>query len=435
MRSLLFPLLALFQVIALAQEVPNAAQVAGAIGREIEFQDEIKAISYSRSTEGYYFSFGAPYPAQVLSVWVSRELYDYLPASHKLVGRLVRIKGELEKSPSGPLVKLKSRDQFTLMQADEAVLSEPLLDGKQDRDQFMAAVWQTFRRSEFDKLETLAEELRQSRERFSDGLWMSDAFFSAFAVGEKTSSERFASVEQLIAKWEAARPGSIVTPIVKAGFHKDLAWKSRGNDSARTVKPEGWKGFKRELAIARSILEKNPGARIHPAYFAVMQSIALGQGWSKEEFMRLFAEATAVERDYYAFYFNTAHFLLPQWHGRKGEWEQFAEEQRQARGAGGEGDALYARIAWALQPYYPHMFRETAISWDVMASGLEYLVRQYPESRFTKNAYAYFAWKAGDRARLRKALPEIKAAPDMNIWVNLENVALAEKFAASNTLR
>ena len=85
-----------------------------------------------------------------------------------------------------------------------------------------------------------------------------------------------------------------------------------------------------------------------------------------------------------------------------------------------------------MKPYYHNMFRETAISWDVMASGLEYLVRQYPESRYTKNAYAYFAWKARDRARLRKALLEIRADPDMNIWVNLENVALAEKFAKNS---
>jgi hypothetical protein len=435
MRPLLFCLLAVLGTSAVAQNLPDVRGVADKIGQQIEFQDEIKAISYSRSTEGYYLSFGAPYPDQVLSVWVSRDLYDHLPATQKLVGRLVRIKGLVQKSPTGPLMTLNSRDQFTLLQADESVLGDPLLDGKQDRDQFMAAVWQTFRRGEFEKLETLAKELRQSRERFSDGLWLSDAFFSAFDVGEKTDRERFASIEQTIARWEAARPGSIVTPIIKAGFHKDLAWKSRGNDSGSKVTPEGRESFKRELAIARDILEKHPASRIHPEYLAVMQSIAIGQFWTKEEFMRLFAEATAVERDYYTFYFNTAHFLLPRWRGRKGEWEQFAEEQRQARGAGGEGDALYARIAWSLRPYYHHMFRDTAISWEVMASGLEYLVRQYPQSHYTKNAYAYFAWKARDRERLRKALPEIRDHLDMTFWANLETVAFAEKFARDGATR
>ena len=54
---------------------------------------------------------------------------------------------------------------------------------------------------------------------------------------------------------------------------------------------------------------------------------------------------------------------------------------------------------------------------------------------YLKNAYANLAWGAGDRVRLSKLLAEVKSNPDMNIWVNLENVALAEKFAAANAGR
>lgn len=43
-----------------------------------------------------------------------------------------------------------------------------------------------------------------------------------------------------------------------------------------------------------------------------------------------------------------------------------------------------------------------------------------------------FAWRASDRVRLRNAIAEIRADPDMNIWVNLEKVRVAEKFAESN---
>lgn len=432
--SYLATAIALFQTASLAQQPPDALVVADRIGQPVEFQDEVKAVSYSRSTDGFYFSFGQPYPAQVLSVWLSRELYDTLPANHTLVGRVVRIKGRLEKGPEGrPLLKMSSRDQFALLKIDEAVLSEPSLDGKQNRDQFMAAVWQTFRRGDFDKLETLAEELRQSRERFTDGIWISDAFFSALRVGTKTPADRFASINEALAKWDTARPGSLVAPIFKARFHCDLAWRGRTNHSGKNVTPEGWQEFKRELGSAREILENRPASKIHPEYFAVMQSIALGQSWQRDDYMRLFAEATNVEPDYYAFYFNTAQYLSSCWHGKKGEWEAFAERQRQLHGAGGAGDGLYARIAWAMKDHCHNLFRETAISWDVMASGMEYLIRQNPNSRYLKNAYANFAWKARDRARLRKLLPVVVSDPDMNIWVNLENVGIAEKFAASTS--
>ena len=146
--------------------------------------------------------------------------------------------------------------------------------------------------------------------------------------------------------------------------------------------------------------------------------------------MRLFAEATAAEPDYYTFYFHAAQYLEPRWHGRRGEWEKFAEEQRQRRGANAAGDALYARIAWSLSQHYRNLFEETAISWDAMASGFDYLIREHPQSRWLKNAYARFAWQAHDRGRLVKILPEIRDAPDMMVWINLENFGMAESFAA-----
>src|ERR1051326_8064614 len=132
--------LALFMARADAQEIPDARHVADKIGQEVEFQDEIKAQSFSRSTQGLYFSFGAPYPEQVLSVWVDKTTYEHLPLTHKLVGRTVRIRGKLESSPSGPLLKISSLDQFQVVETDEKILSQVVLDGKQDRDKFKGAV-------------------------------------------------------------------------------------------------------------------------------------------------------------------------------------------------------------------------------------------------------------------------------------------------------
>lgn len=39
--------------------------------------------------------------------------------------------------------------------------------------------------------------------------------------------------------------------------------------------------------------------------------------------------------------------------------------------------------------------------------------RLFPQSEYLKNVYAYFCWKAADRARLREALPPVRANPDM----------------------
>lgn len=409
----------------------SAADAANKIGETVVFQDTVKAVAYSRSTDGFYINFGAAYPKQVLSVWVPTAIYDTLPGNRALVERVVRINGQLEKGPDGPLLKMASRDQFELLNLDETVLGTAQLDGKRNRDHFMAAVGQTFRSGDFDKLEVLADELRQSRERFTDGTWISDAFFSAFGIRGRMPAAEIDLFARTMEEWEAKLPASLITPIIKADFHCDLGWQARGTRVASEVEPKGRRDFKSEMEIARAILDAHPPSKIYPAYFVVMQRVALGQGWPKEKFMRLFDEATHLEPDYYAFYFNTANFLLPRWYGEKGEWEAFAEHHRQVRGVGGAGDELYARIAWSMDQTVNNVFSDSAISWETMAAGMEFMIREHPDSRYLKNAYANFAWKARDRDRLRKLLPEIRPDPDMTVWVSLENVRLAEKVAAS----
>lgn len=411
---------------AFAQELPDAIHVREQIDQEIEFQDKVEAVSYSRSTHGYYLSFGAPFPAQVLSVWMSRKVYHQLPWDGALVGRNVRIKGWLEASPTGPLVKLEAREAVEVLPVAEAALSKEVLDGKMDRDQFRAAIFQKFEAEDFGTLEVLAEELRQSRERFSDGGWLAETYFSAFGIGSRSSEAAYAAWEQRIAHWEIAHPGSLIALLVRAGYHRDLAWHHRSAKIAKKVKPEQWAGFKSELATARALLESHPAAKMYPEYFSILQSIALGQNWEKDDYLRLFAEATNAEPDYYKFYFKVAQYLLPRWHGHKGDWEAFAETQRQRRGPGAAGDGLYARIAWEMKAYSD--FKNSAMSWDVIASGFEFLIREDSQSRWLKNSYANFAWKMRDRERLRAALPAVRNEPDMNIWVNLENLALAERF-------
>lgn len=429
---LLLPLLVLFQSLALAQNnIPDAATVAGRIGQAVEFQDDVKAVSFSRSTTGYYLSFGAPYPKQVLSVWMREKVYERLPHHTSMVGRTVRIAGQLETSPTGPLIKLESVDSVKVLEVDESILTKPTLDGKQDRSEFESAIYQTFRRGDFDTLETLGHELQTSRERLNDGTWLSEAYFAAFRLGPHVANDHYTETGQLLVRWEQAKPTSPVLPMIKAGFHLDLAWKWRGDGYARTVSPEGWVGFKKELAIARHILDGDQTGKFYPEYYALMQTLALGEGMRKEKYMELFREATQTTPDYFRYYFNTAWYLAPQWHGRKGEWEAFAEQERQKHGAGAAGDGLYARIALSMKRNYDDLFRETTISWDTTASGLEYLIREHPASRSLKNLYAFTAWRAHDRTRLRRALPAIQPDPDMTIWVNLENVALAEKFAKS----
>jgi len=414
------------------EEPPDAAAVASQIGQEIEFQDEVKAVSFSRSTGGYYLSFGAPYPKQVLSVWTTPAIYDQLPFTRKLVGRTVRIRGRLESSPTGPLLKLASLDQLEVVETDEAILAQPVLDGRGDRHRFKAAVSQNLARDEFDKLETLAAELLQSREESADGALLIDCFLYAFIVPVNAPAEDFAFLKGKLAAWARARPNSPLVPLLEAQLHRDLAWHAVGTGVFRSLTKETRAVYRTEMGTSRQILESHPGGKIYPAYYEMMLTVAICQRWSRSAFFALLDEATQVHPRYDLYQVSAAGRLTPKWGGKPGEWEAFAERQRQRLGPGAAGDALYAKIGWSLRRRYHDLFRETAVSWENMASGFQYLIKQHPQSEYLKNVYAFLCWKARDRVRLRKALPEIRANPDMQIWVNLENVSLAEKFAKSS---
>ena len=413
-------------------KLPDAATAAAQVAEEVFFEDVVRAVSYSRSRKGRYLSFGAAYPKQVLSVWAPDEVYEQLAGAYELGERRVRIRGKVEKSSTGPVIKLTSPEQLELLPLDEAILAEPRLDGRTARNHFMAAIVQDFEREQFAKLEILSRELHQSRERFTDGTWMLDAYFRAFDLPPEITDERYEWSTRTFEKWRIAHPASITAIILQAALHVDRAWKGRGTGFAATVTKEGQATFRRELAAARRLLEAVPATKASPHYYVVMQSIALGEGWPKDDYFRLVDEGIAREPDYYGIYFAAAHYLLPRWNGRRGEWERFAETQRQRRG-GPEGDILYTRIVWSLERFFSKdVFKRTAASWDIMAAGFEAMLRAHPDSDYLKNAYAHFAWRAGDRERLRTLLAKVKDAPDMAIWVNLENVRQAQRFAESS---
>ncbi|MBA3651358.1 MAG: hypothetical protein H0W66_07760, partial [Chthoniobacterales bacterium] len=352
----------------------------------VEFADFVRAVSRSRTKKGCYFSFGAPFPKQVLSVWVPDEIYYQLPRDPGLLGRKVRIKGRLESSSTGPMVTLASADDFELFEVADAMLSKSFLDARKDRDQFMAAVSQTFWREDFTTLEQLARELDESHERFSDGTWILSAFFQALEVNKDESDERFAEALKKMERWLGSQPASATAVIAQAGYHLDLASHVGAADT-----PAAQEEFKRETTACRRLLEANPGAKVVPEYFVKMEKVAYDQGWTREAFFRLFDEGIGRERDYYSTYFQAAHFLLHGPRPEKGGWERFAEEQRQARGPGGEGDVLYTRIAWSMSVHWRNLFSNSAVSWETMAAGFDRLMQQYPESRWLKNSYTNFA--------------------------------------------
>lgn len=130
---LLAGLLALGPRAAPAGTLPDAARLRrGSVSRSSS-KTSSKAISFSRSHQGYYFSFGAPYPKQSLSVWVTQELYEQLPRDPGLMRRRVRISSQLETVRLARCSRSLRPDDFELREVKDAMLSKSFLDGRMDR--------------------------------------------------------------------------------------------------------------------------------------------------------------------------------------------------------------------------------------------------------------------------------------------------------------
>ena len=55
----------------------------------------------------------------------------------------------------------------------------------------------------------------------------------------------------------------------------------------------------------------------------VGSATSLAQGWDREAYEQLFAEAVQYEPTWYEYYTNKVVYLLPRWHGQPGEMQTY----------------------------------------------------------------------------------------------------------------
>jgi hypothetical protein len=283
----------------------------------------------------------------------------------------------------------------------------------------------------FADLEAMAAGLRSAQTRWQTGLWKLPDFY----VGVTAQQGEYETVAPLLEEWIKAYPDSVTPRVAKAESLVNHAWAARGSDRAAEVKPEAWPVFEERLQQARAVIEEARGLPAQdPALDSVMQTVCLGLGkeFGRSHYEELFSRATAAFPEYYGYYFSKAHYLLPRWHGERGEWEAFAAE---AADSSSEGDALYTRIAWANSRFYEDLFKETAVSWPRMKKGFEQILEAYPDSRWNLSSFARFAMQAGDVETARRLVGLIGGTPDIIAWRGPGRWREAQRLANGREVR
>jgi hypothetical protein len=121
-------------------------------------------------------------------------------------------------------------------------------------------------------------------------------------------------------------------------------WRARGSGLADTVTENGWNLFRERLTEAVRVLRQAEALNQKcPHSWSVLMQAAKGLGAKKSEYEDLFQKAIAFEPDCMDYYLNKANYLLPQWHGQKGDLAEFMQKSADKL-SGEEGDVFYARL-------------------------------------------------------------------------------------------
>jgi hypothetical protein len=269
--------------------------------------------------------------------------------------------------------------------------------------------------SKFDELEALAAQIRADRTRFGNGSWKISQFYQSLACRSDEPESMWQLHERIHENWDAAKPRSITASVAHAEFFIDYAWHARGGGYSNTVTKEGWRLFAERLAKAREFLEKSMNFEPKcPVWWRVCMTLAKGQGWSRDDFEKLFQDAKAFESQFWGYDVAKAEYLLPRWHGQPGEWEYtLTLELNRPKGLGLE---TYSRVVSALRGYYKNIFRESHASWPQTRDGFELMRQRYPDSLEILSEYCQLACLADDRALARKLFDELGGQMIVGTW-------------------
>ncbi|MBC7369664.1 MAG: hypothetical protein H7343_23090 [Undibacterium sp.] len=163
-----------------------------------------------------------------------------------------------------------------------------------------------------------------------------------------------------------------------------------------------------------------------------MMLVALGQGWRRGGYDRLFAEAVALAPDYETCYFRMANFLREKWSGTSpDEWHRFALAPAEATKREHE-QSFYSRIVWSIHGAgmaRVSAFKTAGVDWPWMREGFEDLGRQYPDSLWNKNAFCFYAFAADDKVTARRLFAELAGRYARKIWGRPENFNRTVRWA------
>lgn len=280
-------------------------------------------------------------------------------------------------------------------------------------------------------LEALAADLRKSKDALDGGTWLLSHFYST-AVQIPDDEPAAGEAMKFYEAWAKERPENITAQVCLAKALTSYAWTARGTGWASTVTPEGWRLMEERLDRAWEVLESagqlEEGC---PGWFEVGQSVALGQGWEREDYLDFVEDGIEREPTYGRYFTNTCYWLLPRWHGEEGDFEKWIAEQADAQPAD-KRDWHYARLVWMadVMPVKNELvFAPGRLDWERTKRGFDTWLAADPENLNVRFEYTGLALLAGDRETVRAQFDVTGGKYFPGMWKGVEQFEQARRFA------
>jgi len=269
---------------------------------------------------------------------------------------------------------------------------------------------------QFEKLDTLAEEIRKSRKILDNGGSALSRFYNDLTENYDKEKEIIRLIN-LCEKWKRAYPNSPTPLIALSALYRDYAWQARGSGWAGTITNEQWDLFYERMKKADEYANNKIAERDMRSYVERIKNIKLiGGEDTKNKAYAVLDKGIAIDPDYHSMYFVMAELLMERWYGdNKYEMISFINKYS-AKRKGVEGNILYIKSLLHMSYFYERFnyLNRMGVSWAVLEGKLKSVLREQPENKFIWNAYWYFAGMALD---LERAEELGKKLDNMNGWI------------------
>lgn len=215
-------------------------------------------------------------------------------------------------------------------------------------------------------------------------------------------------------KWIANRPDAKFPRLLRAERFIIAAWQHRGGGVAARVTPEGWEGFRENIAKARELAEPVAAEQKPiPIAYRTLATISMAENWDREErdeyIDRLIEEAPDCIEAHASF----MQGLMPRWGGAPEDCHDYATRVADKIG-GADGDAMYARLAIEQRMYYPeeHFLQMAGLDAERTLRGLLHLARTAPDRHWAQHTGLRLAFNLKDHAQA-KAFADLLDTPEL----------------------